>query len=215
MNQYYSERAKEYENVYYREDPIRQQEQSAIQTKMKQLFNSKDTLEIACGTGYWSQFVYQEVQHLTAMDASLEVLDMAKAKNLPANKVTFLQGDAFQLDTIPGQFEAAYANFWFSHIPKDRIDDFLQQFHLKLQIGSPVFMADNIFIPSIGGTLMEKEDDENTYKRRTLQDGSEYEVIKNYYNADELHDLFERYAYDIDIHFGQCFWWISYKVKSH
>lgn len=39
-------------------------------------------------------------------------------------------------------------------------------------------MADNIYIKSIGGTLIYKENDPNTYKLRTLDNGTKYEIIK-------------------------------------
>jgi len=56
MKLYYSERAKEYEKVYFRDDAIRQQEQLMISGKLESVFREKNVLEVACGTGFWTPF---------------------------------------------------------------------------------------------------------------------------------------------------------------
>jgi ubiquinone/menaquinone biosynthesis C-methylase UbiE len=210
---YYNERAHEYEKVYFRNDPIRQKEQILIQQKLQKLFTDQSILEIACGTGYWTQFIAKTAKHITALDYSNEVLNIANKKNISPSKVNFLQRDAYQLDKISGNFEGGIANFWFSHIPKFRIQKFLNQLHNKLGSGTTVFMADNIYIKSIGGTLIYKENDPNTYKLRTLDNGTKYEIIKNYYTEEELKNIFIPVSNDLQIYMGQCFWWVSYKIK--
>lgn len=84
---------------------------------------------------------------------------------------------------------------------------------MKLGSGSKVFIADNVYDESIGGILVQKENDENTYKNRTLEDGSQYEVLKNYFNKKELQEIFKSYSRGLDIHIGKCFWWVSYRIK--
>jgi len=213
MKVYYSERAREYEKVYFRNDPIRQEEQTLIQQKLQKLFTNKSILEVACGTGYWTQFIAKTAKHITAIDYSNEVLSIANQKDISPSKVNFLQGDAYHLDKIPGRFAGCFANFWFSHIPKFRIQEFLNQLHDKLDSGTTVFIADNIYMDSMGGTLVHKENDPNTYKIRTLDNGTKYEIIKNYYTEEELKDIFIPISNDLQIYMGQCFWWVSYKIK--
>ena len=213
MKVYYSERAKEYEKVYFRDDDLRQQEQSILKSTLEKTFEGKEVLEVACGTGFWTQFVGRVANHITALDYSNEVLNIAKEKNIPQNKVLFCQGDAYQLDKVLGNFNGAMANFWFSHIPKSRTQEFLKQFNLRVGSGSTVFISDNMYIESIGGSLINKENDENTYKIRTLENGTQYEIIKNYYTQKELEDIFAPYSNNLKIHIGQCFWWLTYKIK--
>lgn len=88
---YYSDRAKEYEKVYFREDAVRQREQLEIQNTMKTLFKNEHILEVACGTGYWTQFVAQTASHITAIDFSNKVLDIAKKKTSLQAKLPFIQ----------------------------------------------------------------------------------------------------------------------------
>ncbi|MEH7464710.1 hypothetical protein V7166_22480 [Bacillus thuringiensis] len=110
-------------------------------------------------------------------------------------------------------FNGAYANFWFSHIPKENIFSFLEQFHEVLESGSIVCMVDNMYNEGMGGTLISKPDDENTYKIRSLASGQQYEIIKNYYSKEELTTIFEPFAVDLEIHMNTCFWIVTYKVK--
>lgn len=127
--------------------------------------------------------------------------------------VSFIQGDAYRLEEIPGKFDSGCANFWFSHIPKTRIVEFLKGFHEKLGTGSKVFMADNMYVEGLGGTLISKEGEEDTYKIRQISDGTNYEIIKNYYTEEELERVFENKVNYLEIHMGECFWWINYIVK--
>ncbi|MGG2092383.1 class I SAM-dependent methyltransferase [Bacillus sp. S13(2024)] len=213
MKTYYSNRARIYEEVYFREDPIRQAELIEIKNVLKEKLAGKNVLEVACGTGYWTQYVAETAQHITAIDYSEEVLTIAKEKQLLSSKVSFVQGNAYKLNQLTKTFDGAYANFWFSHIPKENIFSFLEQFHVVLEKGSIVCMADNMYNEEIGGTLISKINDENTYKIRSLADGQQYEIIKNYYSKEELTAIFEPFATDLEIHMNTCFWFISYKVK--
>jgi SAM-dependent methyltransferase len=213
LAEYYDRRAREYEQIYFRDDPVRQREQDAIATTMRPLFQDRRVLEVACGTGFWTEKISPVVQYLCAVDASPEMLAIARSKALPAGKVEFRQGDAYALDSVPATFDAGLANFWFSHVPKSRMDEFLTAFHARLVPGAVVFMADNVYLPGIGGELVERPGVADTFKMRTLSDGSRHAVLKNYYVAAELKEILQRLATDLKIHFGQCFWWVSYVVS--
>jgi ubiquinone/menaquinone biosynthesis C-methylase UbiE len=210
MNEYYDKRAKEYEDVYRRDDSIRQTEQIQIKDELKRLFAGKSVLEIACGTGYWTECIAEVANSVTGVDTSNEVLEIAKLKNIRAD---FIYGDAYNLENIKGIFNAGCANFWFSHIEKERIDHFLNGFHKRIKKDSPVFMADNRYIEGIGGKLIKEDNSDNTYKIRKLSNGREFRIIKNYFEKNELQLIFERYAKEINIIMGQCFWWIKYIIK--
>ena len=89
---------------------------------------------------------------------------------------------------IQGEFDYGLANFWFSHIPRNRIESFLQSFHERLGSGTQVFIADNVYVPGRGGELITPTDSEDTYKRRELADGSKHEILKNYFSYEELNE---------------------------
>lgn len=196
MNIYDRARAREYEKVYGRADALRQSELLHLREAMTALFRGKTVLEVACGTGYWTQFLATVVSHVVAVDACRKVLQVAKEKSLDSDKVTFWHGDGYRLDAVPGHFNGGVANFWFSHVPKARVPEFLTHFHARLNHGAAVFMADNVYTEGVGGELVTKKGDTNTYKVRIWENGRSYEVLKNYYGKDALRSIFDPYCYD-------------------
>jgi SAM-dependent methyltransferase len=210
INEYYCKRAKEYDHIYFRDDPVRQSELAKIKNLVRNSLRNKSVLEVACGTGYWTASAAQTAKRITAIDSSAEMLAIAKTKNIAAN---FIIDDAYLLEDVNDKFNAGMANFWLSHVPKSKIISFLNIFHNKLQPKSTVIMADNIYDSKIGGDLVGRDDDGNTYKIRTLNDGTTYQILKNYYKEDELNIIFTGFSSEIRIYFGECYWRIKYKLK--
>ncbi|MBK7443258.1 MAG: hypothetical protein IPI65_17635 [Bacteroidetes bacterium] len=50
---YYKDRAEEYEKIYSK--PERQEDLKSAATILQEIFADKQVLEIACGTGYWTE----------------------------------------------------------------------------------------------------------------------------------------------------------------
>lgn len=214
MQEYYNKRASEYDEKYYRDEPLRQAEQAAMAEAIRGAFVGRRVLEVACGTGFWTEVVAQVAERVVATDTSHEMLVLARMKGIAPEKVQFSEADAYALENVPGDFDAGMANFWFSHIPKAQVDSFLNAFHSRLGAGAAVFMADDMYLPGVGGELVEPLGSRDTYKRRKLRDGSEYVIVKNYYDREALNRLFAPYASDINIHIGTCLWWASYRITT-
>ncbi|MGQ7884297.1 methyltransferase domain-containing protein [Paenibacillus sp. WC2504] len=212
MQDYYGARAAEYERIYAREDADYQQELAMLADIVKRQVTGSRVLEVACGTGYWTQFMAETAKHIVGMDVRPEVLQIAAAKSWPLHNTSFVEGDAYRLSEVQGDFDYGIANFWFSHIPKNRLDSFLQGFHERLGRGARVFMADNVYVPGRGGELITSEHSEDTYKRRELADGSKHEIIKNYYSYEELNEIFKPLSEHLRIFVGSSFWYVSYIV---
>ncbi len=210
--EYYNLRARIYEEIYQRDDPVRQEELVVVETYLMKRLTDRRVLEIACGTGYWSERIAGVVQHLTGIDRSAEMLEIATAKALPTEKVRFVEGDAFALEEVDGEFDAALAVFWLSHVPKARIENFLVGLHRRIGPGACVVMADNMFNDGLGGEIIRPEGSEDTYKIRELPDGSRHQIVKNYYEEMDLKKIFEPHGDDLEITIGRCYWWVSYLV---
>jgi ubiquinone/menaquinone biosynthesis C-methylase UbiE len=215
MEEYYRRQAKEYEQMYYRSDPLWQKELKQVRDAIKEKLKDRNVLEIACGPGYWTRILSEVAQTTVATDAVQEMLDIAKTKKYSC-PASFVQTDAYHLSFKNNSFDAGMANFWFSHIPKSKIHSFLEGFHNVLQNKSRVFMTDNAYVPGIGGQLIIKEGDENTYKLRTAGNGSKDLVLKNYYQANELTKIFSQYAKsfnDENIVCSNFFWFVVYDLR--
>ena len=211
LEEYYGRRASEYEAIYHRDDPASSAELRQLGSAMCRVLAGRDVLEIACGTGYWTAQVASAAHTVTATDISPEMLAIAEGKSLRGT-VRFARASAYELLALQGQFDGGLANFWFSHVPRSRTGEFLTGFHGRLRPGSPVFIADNVYVPGLGGELVANPGSEDTYKRRGLADGSEYTVLKNYYSEVELSRLFGVVGIDLEVYAGEFYWWVSYRV---
>jgi SAM-dependent methyltransferase len=143
---------------------------------------------------------------VTATDASLAMLAEARGK-VAAPNVRFAEADAYALDPVGAQYEAAMAMFWLSHVPRARLRPFLRGLQRRLAPGAVVFFADNVFVPGLGGELTPPDEAGDTFKLRLLADGSRHRVLKNYFRPGELVDLLGPTAH---VRFGNLFWSARY-----
>lgn len=213
MQEYYNRRAVEYEQIYDFADPERRRELQTVERIVSREFVGKRVLEVACGSGYWTQLLSPVAEHITAIDGSDEMLDIAQAKNYLKPNVTFARWDAFELTQMRGEFDAALAGFWLSHVPRRRAHEFLAGLHARLKSGSVVLMCDNNLVEGMGGEIIHQPDSDDTYKRRTLSDGTRHVIVKNYFTESDLRDLFAPYAADINVQVGQWYWYVVYHTK--
>lgn len=214
LKDYYEQRAEEYEEIYHRNDPDQQAEQKGLAGKLKTFLCGRKVLEIACGTGYWTQFLSETAQSILATDIGQKVIALAQKKPYGC-PVSFKIENAYDLTFESNSFTGGVAIFWFSHIPKERIDVFIKEFHRTLKSGARVFIADNVYIKGQGGQLVTKPNDLNTYKHRRLKDNSEFLILKNYFSSDELVEIFKRHIPTFcknNVFYGNFYWWVFYEV---
>ncbi len=213
MKDYYKRRAQEYEQIYHRQDALRRNEQEEIAKAMQEFLKGRDSIEIACGTGYWTKFLSNTAKSIVATDAVKEVIEIAKRKEYSI-PVEFEVQDAYELKFAGQNFDGGLAMFWLSHIPKAKMEAFINGFHRALKKGAKVFMADNVYVEGIGGELIRKNGEEDTYKSRQLGSSQEL-VLKNYYSKDELDEIFGNHSTSLKVHYGKCFWYVSYEMAAH
>lgn len=212
LMRYYDRRAPEYEELYYRNDPLRLGELDRAAEVMGKKFRDRNVLEIACGTGYWTERLAACARSVMATDASADMLSFARKKKLPTGIVTYQHADAYDLASIEGQFDAGVANFWLSHVPRTMVDEFLRGFHRRLGSGAVVFMMDNYRAPGYGGEFIRVAESEDTFRRRQLADGSSHVIIKNYYDETELRETFSPHTHALEVNSGQYYWWLTYQL---
>lgn len=186
MQRYYAARAPEYDLVYQK--PERQADIAVLQAALPRRLKGLRLLEVACGTGFWTQFIAPVARHVLALDASPETMAIARQR-VPPGQVTFREGDAYALPQDWRGLDAAFAGFWFSHVPIARRAEFLQGLHRCLAPGARVVLIDNRFVDGSNHAVSETDADGNTYQSRKLADGSTHRVLKNFPSRDELEGL--------------------------
>ncbi len=184
MVDYYARRAAEYERIYAR--PERQVELRAIEAALPAEFAGRRVLEVACGTGWWTAHGARDAQHWLATDLNPETLAIARTKAMPAC-VHIRQADAHDLRSVgEGEFDAAFAGFWWSHVPLQGLAGWLSQLHARLRPGARVVFIDNLYVEGSSTPVHRRDDSGNTYQLRRLDDGSTHEVVKNFPGRDEV-----------------------------
>lgn len=210
LARYYAQRAPEYERIYQK--PERLADLRALREFVAQTFAGRRVLEIACGTGWWTEVLSNTACSIVATDINDEVLAIARTKKLGAASVSFQRTDAFQLDQLAGEFDAALAVFWWSHLTPRDLDRFLECLHRRLEPGSTVVFIDNIFAPGSSTPISRRDDEGNTYQQRRLDDGSTTEVLKNFPTDEEITRALQGCANELIISRSQYFWTVRYLV---
>jgi len=178
LQAYYSARAREYERIYAK--PERQADLRQLEGLLPAMFAGCRVLEVACGTGYWTRFLAQEASAVVAVDAAAETLAIAGGKPWPPGRVDFRVADAYALPDELGAFDAAFAGFWWSHVPVRDHARFLHSLDRRLTAGATVVLLDNLLVAGSSTPIDHRDADGNTYQRRRLDDGSEHVVLKNF-----------------------------------
>ncbi len=208
---YYAKRAAEYDRIY--EKPERQKDLATLRSLLQETLKGRGVLEVACGTGYWTQVAANTARSILSTDVTDEVLQIARAKNYGNAKATFEKRDAFDLDDISGNFDAGLATFWWSHLKKSKVREFLLHFHNRLTPGALVVFIDNNHVPGSSTPISRTDEEGNTYQERTLGNGNKYEVLKNFPNEGALRQALDELAAECKIVNLAYYWFLAYKTR--
>ena len=208
---YYGARAPEYDRVYLK--PERQADLRELERWLPGVFAGRSVLEVACGTGHWTRWIAPAASRVLALDAAVQTLAVARTRVDPA-KVELVHGDAYALPPAARGFEAGFAGFWISHVPRSRVREFLHGFHAALVPGAKVVLLDNRFVEGSSTPISELDAQGNTYQVRTLDDGSTHRVMKNFPSQEALRHAVEGMAEDVQFHAWPYFWALEYRVAA-
>lgn len=212
LKEYYAARAREYERIYAK--PERQDDLRRLETLLPPLFAGRRLLEVACGTGYWTRFLAREAGSIVATDANAETLAIAEGKSLPAERVSFRVADAYALPEELGSFDAAFAGFWWSHVPRRECRNFLSALDGRLLPGARVALLDNLYVEGSSTPIAQRDAEGNTYQIRRLDDGSEHTVLKNFPTEDELRADVAGFGRDLRYTRYRYYWLFCYEKPS-
>jgi len=208
---YYARRAGEYEKIFAK--PERQPDLACLRTLLPGAVAGRDVLEVACGTGYWTPLISGSARSILATDINEEVLEIARHKTYPNHNVAFQIADAYTLANVTGCFSAGFAGFWWSHIPKQRLSHFLDCFHSKLCPGALVVFLDNNYVEGSSTPIARRDSDGNTFQKRKLEDGAEFEVLKNFPPETELYASVNSRADDVEVTQFKYYWCLRYTLR--
>ena len=206
MMMYYRERAHEYDQWFYRLGLFdRGAERNALWfAEAEEVFAALDAqalvgdvLELAPGTGIWTERLVRTATTVTAVDASSEMIEVNRAK-VASERVSYVLADLFSWRP-EHLYDAVFFGFWLSHVPRERLDDFLVSVAAMLHPGGKVFFVDSrreATDPAIDHQLPVEE---SQTMIRKLNNGRTFEIVKNFYEPADLATHFAQAGFEGEV----------------
>ena len=206
IRDYYRRRAAEYEQIYYRDMPRRRQEIADEELRLKELVKGKSVLDTPCGTGYWAHVAAHTARSVVAGDLLEEMIAQAAAKSYP-QPVQFVRSDLYRPPFADGSFDIVTLGFWLSHHPRREFTSLFRPLSRVIKPDGLVWMIDNNPPAEGPGHHSEGIDESgNNLKKRLLDNGREYVIIKNYFTEDELREIFSSFFTILRLTFDTYYW---------
>ena len=154
-----------------------------------------DVLEIASGTGIWTEGLLRSAASVTALDSSPEMHERSRSRLKGNPKVRYVVADIY--DWVPDMsYDAVTFSFWLSHVPGSKLDPFVSKVSQCLKPGGRVFFADQR-TEGLTRELMKHPSGE--IARRSLMNGREIKIIKHFYSHEEIIQSFLKEGIDVSI----------------
>ncbi|MBN2086318.1 MAG: methyltransferase domain-containing protein [Anaerolineales bacterium] len=143
-----------------------------------------DILELACGTGLWTEPLLGSARTITAVDAVAEVLELNRER-VHSDKVRYVQADLFawRPDAL---YDTVFFGFWLSHVPPTLFEAFWGMVGSALKPGGRAFFVDSQYEPASTARDHQLGDPGAGSVVRRLNDGSEFRIVKVFYRAEDL-----------------------------
>jgi demethylmenaquinone methyltransferase/2-methoxy-6-polyprenyl-1,4-benzoquinol methylase len=202
--EYYANRAKEYEEIYLK--PERQTDLAILKESVSNAFQNESVLEIACGTGYWTELIAKKASRITATDYNPEVIDIARKKEFGKCQTDFVISDAYALEGISNGYSASFLGFWWSHIPIEKQEEFLSVLRSHLHNRNTVMIIDNCYVHNSSTAIERTDQFGNTYQIRKLKNGEKYEVLKNFPTDENLKSILMPFTKNLTITRLKYYW---------
>ncbi|HPG09636.1 MAG TPA: class I SAM-dependent methyltransferase [Saprospiraceae bacterium] len=213
LSTYYNDRAREYDKVY--EIPDEQEDLIKSAVLFQNIFADKSVLEIACGTGYWTEKISKTANSIFATDINEIVIDIARTRKFNSN-VVFQVADMNCL-SIDKKFDGLFGGFIWSHILLQDLDNFLLRLKDLLNENAKIAFIDS---KQVEGTNHDRkritriDQYGNTFQTRTLENGTTHEVLKNFPSKQFLTDKLLQISTEVEIIELEHYWIATSKTNG-
>ncbi len=202
---YYAARAPEYDEWFFRRGRYdRGQEHRRrwtaeirqVSQALQAACHGGHVLELACGTGLWTEQLVPLCDRLTAVDASPETISLCK-KRVSASNVEYVVADIFAWSP-PRTYDFLFFGLWLSHVPRKLFDDFWALARRTLKPTGSAFFMDSLFTQASSAKDHGPINQSGIVERR-LNDGRVFKIVKVSYEPSRLQRALKRLGWEAAI----------------
>ena len=204
--EYYRARADEYDEWWFRrgrydrgaEDNARWFAEAAqVRAALDAWRPRGNVLELACGTGIWTQELARQAERLTLVDSSAEVLAI-NASRVQHPRLERIQADLFTWQATE-RYDTVFFSFWLSHVPLDRFASFWNTVQGWLEPHGRVFFIDSLYDERSTARDHQLHGPAATTVERTLNDGRAFRIVKVFYRPMVLQERLAELGWRADV----------------
>jgi len=207
------------------DDPHGDREIASALEKLNLLLPVGHVLELACGTGWWTQWLARSASLVTAVDAAPEMLALNRERVAQSN-VRYEQADLFSWRPHE-QYDLVFFAFWLSHVPEDRFEGFWRLVEEALAPHGRFFFIDelrnrpdlqhpDVKHPDLQHPdgahpdLQHEEELGGGMVNRSLKDGRTFRAVKIYHDPTELQRRLAGMGWDAVVESCGSYFYIGY-----
>ncbi|MFH2054729.1 MAG: class I SAM-dependent methyltransferase [bacterium] len=195
--EYYRARAAEYDEWFYRTGRYDRGEEHRCQWNAEVVIVREalseaqpqgKVLDLACGTGLWTEQLVAQADKLIAVDASPEALEITR-RRVADCRIECVEADIFSWQPSE-RFDFVFFGFWLSHVPETRFEKFWRLIADALIPGGKVFFVDSLLTQE-STARDHAELERGGAAQRKLNDGREFEIVKVFYDPPKLQETLQ------------------------
>ena len=209
MKRYYEKRIPDYDSIYTY--PERQNDLRFLEEYIADQYRGREVLEVAAGTGYWTQFISRKASSILATDITGQSLEMINQRTLQCRVDTQI-ANAYDLSNLTPRFNGLFSGLWISHVPWQMLGKFFDSLHQHAQPGTKALFVDNTRAHCERLPITLVDEFQNTYQDRELADGSTYRVLKNFPTKAELDAIVHKVTDKTSFKQLEHYWLYEYEI---
>lgn len=203
---YYRARAGEYDDWWFRRGRYDRGEQAnagwfaeadEVRAALDRFDPAGDVVELACGTGLWTERLVAHAARVTAIDSSPEAIELALERT-GEGPVEYVQADLFAWEP-ERRYDVCFFSFWLSHVPEERFASFWQTVQRALKPGGRVFFVDSAPSERASAADHKLQARGGQTMLRRLADGSEYRIVKHWFRPAELQQRIAALGWRVEV----------------
>ena len=177
------------------------------------LVEGQAVLELACGTGRWTEVLAEVADSVVAVDINPAMLEQARARGLPEDQVRFVEADALALPADLGEVDAVFIGFWWSHLTRAHQERLLAGLRARVGKDVQLIVLDDEYVEGHSAPVARTDAQGNTWQVAVAPDGERFELPKGYPTDSALRKRLASVAREIRVARWDTCWVLTCRLK--